>query len=541
MTDATPLHHPPDVQARLLAILDAHGLRLDHAPALEAEALALEGDPGLDDPRLEDLEHLPFVTIDYEHSLDLDQALHLQRQGTGWTLHYALADASWYLRPGSGLLAEALSRGASYYLAHLCAPMLPRRLCEGIISLNPGVPRRALVLELPIDAQGLPGPLSVRRARIRSRAKLAYSGVQAWCDQPAGSPLSGQDFTPVLVNLRALGAPLLARARERGMVPFERPEVAWEPPGPTAPGFRLVAEHRNDVERWNEQISLLCNTEAARLMMAHPRPELQPIYRVHPHPTLARLEALEATVSALVQLHGLDDDTWTWRRHDQPGQPAESLATYLGRLPSTGPAARVRQAIQRQILHSYERSDFTPEPGPHHALGVPCYGRFTAPMREIVGVFTHKELLEAVGLEPTGPTELDERLRERVLQAADRSRELQRSITRDGERLALDFLLEGDLELPLSQRPLRTGTVLGLSRTRLHVRLDELPLEIKVYTAHIEASLGCSYDSDETELTLSPVQGAGPAWRVGDAITLRLVGRDAERDRWRLAPVPPDA
>ncbi len=533
-------HRPPDIQQRLLAILAHHGASLTHSDALEDEARALVRDPGLDDPRLEDLEHLPFVTIDYEHSKDLDQALHIAREGSGasaaWRLSYALADAAYYLRPGSGLLSEAMRRGASYYLAHLCAPMLPTSLCEGIISLNEGVPRRALVLELPIDADGLPGPLTVRRARIRSRAKLSYDGVQAWVDDPAASPLSGREFTPVLACLRELGGPLLAQARARGMVPFERPEVAWEPPGPTAPGFRLVTDRRNDVERWNEQISLLCNAQAAMRMKDRPAPDAQPIYRVHPHPADARLDALEETAGALIQLHGRDA-SWRWRRRDGPDGPAESLAAYLGRLPTDGPEGRLRQAIQRQILHSYERSDFTPEPGPHHALGVPCYGRFTAPMREVVGVFSHKELLELEGLEPPAPAAEDERWRQRVLLAADRARELQRALTRDGERLALDFLLEGDMAQPRASRPLRRGTILGLSRSRLHVRLDDLPLELKVYTAHMREALSCGFVADEADLMLSPDEGCGPLFRVGDAVTLRVEGRDPKRDRWRLAPV----
>jgi ribonuclease R len=531
-----PLHQPPDVQARLLAILAEHDLSIEHRPELEAAAADLAADPGLDDPTLEDLERLPFVTIDYEHSKDLDQALHIEREGTGasagWRLRYALADASYYLRPGSALFTEALRRGASYYLAHLCAPMLPTSLCEGIISLNPGVVRRALVLELPIDAEGRPGPLAVRRARIRSRAKLSYDGVQAWVDDPTHSPLDGREFSAVLAALRELGGPLLAQARARGMIPFERPEVAWEPPGPTAPGFRLVAEQRNDVERWNEQISLLCNTEAARLMQAHPDPELQPIYRVHPHPLADRLDSLDEHIRNLCDLHGLPEGPWTWRRG------RETLADYVARLPRGPREDRLRQAIQRWILHSYERSDFTPEPGPHHALGVPCYGRFTAPMREIVGVFAHKELLELMGLEAPGPRALDERLREQVLQAADRAREVQRTVTREGERLALDFLLDRDGGQTAAQRPHHTGTVLGLSRTRLYVRLDDPPLELKVYGAHLERAYGRRFVIDEHELTLGPEGGGQPRFRVGDPITLVADGRDAMRDRWRLLPIP---
>ncbi len=523
------LFQPPAVQRRLQAILQDHELSQEHSAAVEAEAAALAADPGCDDPRLLDLQHLPFVTIDYPRSRDLDQAIHLAPggDGGGWLLRYALADASWFVRPGSALMAEALRRGASYYLAHLCAPMLPRRLCEDIVSLNARVPRRAVVFTLHLDRDALPVRTQVQRARIRSRAKLAYSGVQAWCDDPADSPLRDQEYTPSLEQLQRAGPPLLAAARDRGMVPFHRPEVTWEPPGPTAPGFRIVADQRVEVERWNEQVSLLCNTEGARLMLLDPAPWVQPIFRVHPHPAEQRLAALEKTIRSLVRLHGLECSTWNWRR----GQ--ENLADWLARLPDT--RQRLRAAIQRQVLHSYERSDFMAEPGPHHALGVPCYGRFTAPMREVVGIFTHKELLEKLGLEPPADSGRDEKLRERVLQAADRSRELQRQLTRAGDRLALDFLLERDMEQPAAQRPQREGTVLGLTRSRIYVRLDEPPLEIKAYTPHLEGTLGVKLEEGDGGLSLGAMDG--PRWRVGDAIRLKVAGRDENRDRWRLEPV----
>ncbi|MFH1464010.1 MAG: RNB domain-containing ribonuclease [Pseudomonadota bacterium] len=529
MHDA-PLHAPVDADARLRAILDEHGLRQDHPGAVEAEAAALAAAPGIDDPALTDLTELPFVTIDYAHSLDLDQALHIAPEGAGWRLRYALADAAWYVRPGTALMAEALRRGASFYLAHLCAPMLPRALCEGIVSLNPGVDRRALVMDLALDAGGRPVVTRVQRARVRSRAKLAYDGVQAWCDEPGASPLAGQEYTSVLAALRELGGRLLVQARARGMVPFDRPEVAWEPPGPTAPGFRIVTERRCDVERWNEQISLLSNAAGAALLRDHPAPWVQPIFRVHPHPALERVEAFAATVQALVRHHGLDSARWAWRR----GQ--ESVADFLARLPAEGREGRVRAAIQRQILHSYERSDYDPEPGPHHALGLPCYGRFTAPMREVVGVFSHRELLEQQGLVPRGDTAADEALRAEVLRAAERAQEVQRTITRAGERLAMDFLLEADLALPEFQRPRRTGTVLGLTGSRLYVRFDEPPIELKVYVDHLQEALGLRYRASDDSLCLEPETGEGPGWRVGDAITLLTAGRDPRRDRWRLVP-----
>ncbi|HEU5000074.1 MAG TPA: RNB domain-containing ribonuclease, partial [Lapillicoccus sp.] len=46
---------------------------------------------------------VPFVTIDPVGSMDLDQALHLERAGEGYRVRYAIADVPTYVAPGGGL------------------------------------------------------------------------------------------------------------------------------------------------------------------------------------------------------------------------------------------------------------------------------------------------------------------------------------------------------------------------------------------------------------------------------------------------------
>lgn len=175
------------------AILEQEGLDPRFSDEVMAEAAALVASPGLDDPALEDQESIPYVTVDGEHTRDLDQALYLERDGDGYRILYAIADAAYYVRPGTALFAEALRRGTSFYLPGLSVPMLPRSLSEGAVSLNANVVRRALVFDMRIDDAGLCRGTEMRRARIRSRAKLTFEQVQTLLDEPAVSPLAGAE------------------------------------------------------------------------------------------------------------------------------------------------------------------------------------------------------------------------------------------------------------------------------------------------------------------------------------------------------------
>jgi ribonuclease R len=162
-----------DTERILRDLLAREHLTPEHPPEVEAEAAACA--PDTDDPALIDLSGLPFVTIDEVESRDLDQAVLVRADGEGHVVHYAIADASHFVRPGTALFAEALRRGTSFYLPGLVTPMLPRRLSEDVISLGPAALRRALVFTIRLDERGRRVAAKVERARVRSRAKLAFA------------------------------------------------------------------------------------------------------------------------------------------------------------------------------------------------------------------------------------------------------------------------------------------------------------------------------------------------------------------------------
>ncbi len=175
--DTTSLPSPKDVVADALQTLE---IDTAHSSESLAETRHWLANPGVDDPVLVDWTRLPFVTIDNPDSRDLDQALLIERhENSGYRVRYALADAAYYVRPGSALFNEALDRGTTYYTPILAVPMLPVELSEGLVSLNPMVDRRALVFDMIVNERATVTRTSIVRARIHSQAKLDYLCVRA--------------------------------------------------------------------------------------------------------------------------------------------------------------------------------------------------------------------------------------------------------------------------------------------------------------------------------------------------------------------------
>ncbi|MCO4746999.1 MAG: RNB domain-containing ribonuclease [Proteobacteria bacterium] len=504
----------------IATLLAKHKLDPDHPKVVMTEAKRWQDNPGIHSAGLVDLTHLPFVTIDEYTSKDLDQAVYIERFGEGHRVHYALADASYYVRPGSALYTEALRRGASFYLPGIVIPMLPKMLSEDLISLNPGVDRRALVFTMTVDERARITDTTLQRARVRSRAKLAWEQVQAYYDG-GPSPVAGQE--DAFDALREVGARRMALADERNVVRFRRREVVVK----TAEGpGRFIAESddRLAVELYNEQISLLANTEGARFL-EQDHPDAHPIYRVHSPPTEARLRTLTERIEAIAASHHLD---WSWHPNGEP------LADFLRSLPSEGARGRVAASIHRAAMRSSGRAQFSVSRGGHHGVGADVYGRFTAPMREIVGVFLHEEAVEKLRGAPFPETSgwSDDAVRDRVIAISDSVRSLQRKLDQQANRMVLDQLFEDDRKSGTTRR----GTVMEIAHSKAFVALDEPAIEVKVYRQHLEAVVGERLSQDGVLFRGGTTAAARLG--VGQAVTVSVVGRDAKLDRWHLRVEP---
>ncbi|MEP7225007.1 MAG: RNB domain-containing ribonuclease, partial [Actinomycetota bacterium] len=154
--------------------------------AVPAEVLA-EADESVRSPRLPEADEtaIPFVTIDPPESMDLDQAMHLERRGKGYRVRYAIADVGAFVTPGGPMDREAHARGQTLYAPDDKARLYPPQISEGAGSLLPGETRPALVWDMEVDETGEGIEVAVRRALVRSREKLDYARVQRSLDEGA--------------------------------------------------------------------------------------------------------------------------------------------------------------------------------------------------------------------------------------------------------------------------------------------------------------------------------------------------------------------
>lgn len=547
MTESIKIPAAEDVIREALQSLE---ITTEHSAEAMAEAEHWLANPGHDDPRLDDLTELAFVTIDNPDSRDLDQALYIEETADGYRVRYALADAAYYVRSGSALFDEALQRGATFYTPLLAAPMLPSSLSENLVSLNPEVHRRALVFDISLNRNASLQQTRVVRALIRSQAKLSYGGVQDWLDKhcsfqalnseralmncehhevdlpsridPQSDTLAADiPYGHSLRLLQVLGEKLISISAERGVVPFDRSETAISV-DTGSDQFRAERRHRYMTEQYNEQISLLCNMQGAELLMAlqgH-SDALQAVYRVHEAPLSKNNKRLRQTLDALVETQQLDD-RWQWQKNT-------SLAEYVRSLPNDSADYRLKAAIQRLIMQAQRASVFQPEPDIHHALKAAAYARFSSPMREIVGIFTHKELLEALAMNSSEPSSDDETLRTQVINAANRARQTQRKLDKQIEFAVIQSVLGSDLGS--ENKKTYTATIVGLRKDRLYAAIDGLALDFKVYKDDLDEQFSTRYEIKQTQAT--PADTEKPSWLLGQGVHLSARKYDPERKRF---------
>ena len=202
---------------------------------------------------------IEFVTIDPASSMDLDQAVYLERAGEGYRVYYAIADVASFVEPGGAIDAEAHRRGQTFYAPGARLPLHPRQISEDLASLlDDGKPRPAYLWELTLDGQGHLIDTQLTKAMVLNRKKLDYDEVQRAIED--GSAVES------LALLREIGELREAIERERGGISLNLPDQEIDVDDRNGE-WDLVFRDLAPSEDWNAQISLLTGIAAAKEML----------------------------------------------------------------------------------------------------------------------------------------------------------------------------------------------------------------------------------------------------------------------------------
>jgi len=328
--------------------------------------------------RREDLRDLPFVTIDGEDARDFDDAVCVEQSKSGaWVLWVAIADVSHYVKPKSALDREAEARGNSVYFPRRVIPMLPEVLSNDLCSLNPNVPRLALVVKINISKDGKISRSQFMEAVFVSQARLTYTEVAAYFKKEKDNRIQNTlaAIHAPLQNLYAVYQLLLSKRGDRGAIDFETQEtrMLFNEAGQIQ---KIIPVVRNEAHRLIEECMLAANVSAAKLLIQH-KSEVEGIFRIHDTPVQEKLVELRQFLAEFgLKLSG--------GQNPEPKDYSKLLQSVAHRAD--------KKLIQTVLLRSLSQAVYSPKNVGHFGLAYPAYTHFTSPIRRYSDLLVHRAI-----------------------------------------------------------------------------------------------------------------------------------------------------
>ena len=495
-------HMAPGMEIEIA--LRAHDLPHQFSLDVQAESAAIsdEVEESAKLPR-KDLRALPLVTIDGEDARDFDDAVYCEpKKSGGWRLWVAIADVSYYVRHGSALDDEAISRGNSVYFPSQVIPMLPEKLSNGLCSLKPDVDRLCMVCEMTVSAAGRLSGSKFYPAVMRSHARFTYSKVAKILDGDEGLRSEYQTLVPDLENLKDMYLSLSHARNKRGAIAFETEESLFL--------FNdekkiesIVPLIRNEAHKIIEECMILANVATAKFIEKNKKPGL---FRVHDKPSEDKYNNFVSYLSEL----GI---SLPKRDVPEPQDYCDILAKVANR-PD-------QELIQTMLLRSMRQAVYQSDNLGHFGLALESYSHFTSPIRRYPDLVVHRVIKSILQQQLTSNEAVsaneglyDYKLEE-VIELGEHCSMTERradEATRDvSDWLKCEFMQDhvGDNF---------TGVISTVTNFGLFVRLQDLHIEGLV---HITALGKDYYHYDDVRMCLTG-ENSGVKYRVGDVVTVRV-------------------
>ena len=359
-----------------LALIRAHRLREDFPKEvlLEAEEQA-KRNPSENIKNRTDLRNELIITVDGEDTRDIDDAISIQKRGKFYELGVHIADVSHYVKRNRACDKEAFKRGTSVYFPDRVLPMFPPALSNGICSLNEGVDRLTLSCFMTVDGKGKVIKKSIAPSVIRSRHRMTYTAVTKLHEKDQSTLAAYPDLIEFVDTAIELTYILKDARRLRGGVELDVKEarILYNDGKISIPDYERSISHE-----MIEQFMVLANESVAAIMTERKLPF---IYRIHERPSEDKASDFLNFLKEIGVPTRFDAHTVTPQNYQDLLRSIEDSPLY--------------PLVNRVMLRSMMKAQYSPENCGHFGLASDCYCHFTSPIRRYPDLCIHRIIKEA--------------------------------------------------------------------------------------------------------------------------------------------------
>lgn len=339
----------------------------------EAEDISLEVSKK-DIPNRVDLRKQTIFTIDGEDAKDLDDAVSVEKLENGnYKLDVHIADVSYYVKENSKLDEEALKRGTSVYMLDRVIPMLPKRLSNGICSLNEGEDRFTLSVSMEIDNTGNVISSDVYKAIICVTRRMSYTNVQKILDNSDEEVINKyKKYIQNFKQMEELAKILQQKRKKQGSLDLDIPEskITLDENGVAISVGKYELSFANTII---EQFMLTANETIAEKFFWLQAPF---IYRVHEIPDIDKIKELDKFLYNFgYRIKGNKENV-------HPKAFAEILEKIKGK--------EEEMVVSNLILRTLKIARYEAENKGHFGIASKYYCHFTSPIRRYPDLFIHR-------------------------------------------------------------------------------------------------------------------------------------------------------
>ncbi len=458
-----------------------------------------------DKKKRNDLREHALCTIDGETAKDFDDAVFAQIKGKNIEVTVAIADVSHYVKLGSALDEEALSRGTSIYYPGHCVPMLPEQLSNGLCSLKPNVDRLALSASFELGPKGGISNVKLKESLIKSKARLTYGQVQAFYDQkPKAEKVIPEAVQTSLVLLKK-AAEILRRNRERrGAIDFDIVEsvIALDDNGEP---LSINPLSRLESHRIIEDLMVATNEVVAEFF---DKKNIPCLYRVHEPPNQEKLENFFKTALAFgVLKNGVKTNAASIT---DPKALQKVIAIYAD--------SEYKETLSNLMLRAMMQARYSEKNLMHFGLASSAYLHFTSPIRRYADLIVHRQLrymLFEKNRKKQIPETMMATIAESISQREVKATDLERKIN----RLFSATFMAGHVG------EIFDAVIVSCTEFGFFVRVIEHHVEGLVHIATI-AKTHVNFVPEKMSLVIS---GSNRILMVGQKVRVKLINVNADR------------